>query len=465
MRTFTEFKNDFYSRFSDPAVFDCGDINLLKVVLDGLKVQYATRGPVNTRMFGSKLIFRLQLWRNAKRNHENHTKKIAAFKAHVNTQTVWGIDYTGRGVSDGKGNLVSGYYDRLRTLFPQNEFVILNDKPGKTPYNNAISIEGLAARFSYVQPDAEDWVLRDLLVEAEARFVAGGLVRGDERLSVRAAFQKFFDEYRGWKRLLQVAKPKQVFFTMHYHREGFLLALKRAGVKSIELQHGLIAPEDIFYVMPKSISTIRNRAMYADEIWVYGDFWKNRLLQGGEYGENEIRVIGWYPRIAVTLNSPEYEALKQFIGTKKCVLVCTQTSLHEFYISLISALAQTLLDAKHEAVIIVKPHPHETTALYQALEKYTNIKIAQGPLDDFVQLATVHASIYSTTHYDAQRHGLRSFAWSVTACADYVKAVIASGVAENLAQGEDILKRMQTTENQTMIPATHFYAPFQEGNY
>ncbi|MGL4599800.1 MAG: hypothetical protein ACRCYO_19905, partial [Bacteroidia bacterium] len=361
-------------------------------------------------------------------------------------------------------NLVSTYYDQLRTLFPQQDFVVLNDKPGKTPYSNAVSIEGLAAGFSYEQPDTDDWRLCTLLREAEGRFFAGGLVREEERLSVRAAFQKFFDEYRGWKRIFQLAKPKQVFFTMHYHREGFLLALKRAGAKSIELQHGLIAPEDIFYVMPKFIRTIRDRALYADEIWVYGEFWKQRLLQGGEYGEKEIRVIGWYPRIAVTHDSPEQDALKKFIGTKKCVLVCTQTSLHEFYRPLIAALAETIQKANHDAVILVKPHPHETTALYQELETYSNIKIAQGPLDDFFKLASVHASIYSTTHYDAQRHGLRSFAWSVPACSDYVQAVIESGVAESLNEGEDILARMQTTENQSKIAATHFYAPFQEGN-
>ncbi|MGL4599152.1 MAG: hypothetical protein ACRCYO_16650, partial [Bacteroidia bacterium] len=149
MKTFTEFKSDFYSRFSDPTVFDCGDMNLLKVVLDGLKVRYAERGPVNTRMFGSKLVFRLQLCRNYKRNQEIHAKRVAHFKAQISTQAVWGIDYTGRGVSDGKGNLVSTYYDQLRTLFPQQDFVVLNDKPGKTPYSNAVSIEGLAAGFSY----------------------------------------------------------------------------------------------------------------------------------------------------------------------------------------------------------------------------------------------------------------------------------------------------------------------------
>ena len=50
-QTFTDFKNNFYNKVEDITLFDCGDINLLKVVLDGLKVKYTSKGKVNSYLF------------------------------------------------------------------------------------------------------------------------------------------------------------------------------------------------------------------------------------------------------------------------------------------------------------------------------------------------------------------------------------------------------------------------------
>ena len=42
--TFKEFKEQFYSKIGDASCFNVLDINLIKIVLDGLKVKYNQRG-------------------------------------------------------------------------------------------------------------------------------------------------------------------------------------------------------------------------------------------------------------------------------------------------------------------------------------------------------------------------------------------------------------------------------------
>jgi hypothetical protein len=61
-----------------------------------------------------------------------------------------------------------------------------------------------------------------------------------------------------------------MFCIVHYHNEGKALAFKRKDIKTIELQHGLIAATDVFYVFPPQTKSIINKALFADEIWVYG---------------------------------------------------------------------------------------------------------------------------------------------------------------------------------------------------
>src|ERR1041385_142656 len=50
-RSFSEFKENFYRRVRDFSVFGNEEINLLKVVLDGLKVDYCSRGKIRVFIF------------------------------------------------------------------------------------------------------------------------------------------------------------------------------------------------------------------------------------------------------------------------------------------------------------------------------------------------------------------------------------------------------------------------------
>jgi hypothetical protein len=60
-QTFSQFKTHFYERVTDFSVFDCEDFNLLKVVLDGLKVDYLKKGILNETIFKTSFVDKLKL--------------------------------------------------------------------------------------------------------------------------------------------------------------------------------------------------------------------------------------------------------------------------------------------------------------------------------------------------------------------------------------------------------------------
>ena len=65
---------------------------------------------------------------------------------------------------------------------------------------------------------------------------------------VESAFYVFFRSFSRWYELLSIAKPKTLVGITHYHNEGCLAAAKLLGIKTIELQHGLISRHDLYYV-------------------------------------------------------------------------------------------------------------------------------------------------------------------------------------------------------------------------
>ena len=51
-QSFTDFKAYFYSKVTDFSLFDCAEFNALKMVLDGLRVDYASRSTIELHIFG-----------------------------------------------------------------------------------------------------------------------------------------------------------------------------------------------------------------------------------------------------------------------------------------------------------------------------------------------------------------------------------------------------------------------------
>jgi hypothetical protein len=454
---FSPFKEGFYRRVKDLTIFDAADVNLLKVVLDGLKVDYATRFPSRTPIFLPAFVYRLFLFLKRRKYRPARSTAWNVEVLRIADKKAWCVDFGGRNVKDKDGNEHSFFFENIIRALGRGNTALLSDRRGSAA---DLYFDGVVSEFAMDFPEHEDEVFRSSLKKCYKVIRRTSIFSRKELQNIRIAFQRFFDEYRGWKAMFRKVKPRAVFFTMHYHREGFLLALRKKGIRTIELQHGLIAAKDTFYVFPPQVSSIRDRALFADRIMVFGSYWKELLDKGSEYpGEHSV-VAGYFP---FENDSPTEElpaGLKNFIEGKKIILVCTQTLMHEEYISWIERLSSAAGQRGQEVCFIIKPHPHEDISVYSRLERSDNVRVVQLPLPLLMRTADIHLSIYSTTHFDALRFGVRSFALPQDNFNGYVNEIIQAGVAQLIPEDLDLL----AVSDPKKLNKGFFYADFSDNS-
>ena len=456
--TFSAFNQRFYEAFDDATVFDCQDFNLLKVVQDGLKVRYGFRSYFGLPIM---LLKGLQFLKRGKSWLKGDSGLFNSFPPAGLAGRPYLLLDAGRSLMDEVGKPVSTYFNRiLSTLGRENcilgmhyarESQIEYDFAGKDYYWH-VHLIPLRKEGGGLYQDLCSTFAR---IREQTRFSA------PELQQIKCAFQRFWESYRLWHVLISRLDPRVCYFVCHHHFEGLILALNRTQVTAIELQHGLIAEANIFYIYPPKVRHVVSRALFPDKIFVYGDFWKDRLLGGVEYSPDQVDVLGYY----LHENHQENEAFAKYIATKaaggkQVILVTTQTDLHEYYIRYITWLAHDVANRQLKACIIVKTHPSEDPSLYAQLNDLPQTEVIQANLDDVLRAADIQVSIYSATLYEACRFGLANFSLNVDALADHVDAVVASGVAVRLEIDQNPLDLME--KNRQTVNANYFFSVYQE---
>jgi len=203
------------------------------------------------------------------------------------------------------------------------------------------------------------------------------------------------------------------------------------------LQHGLIATKDIFYVFPEVTKSIIHKALFADRILVFGEYWKSVLEKGVEYSSEKIEKIGYYLYDDFNGFDEIKDSINKFADGKKIILITTQTSLHDYFATYIKWLANDINTNKLPYKIIVKNHPLEKPEHYKVLEGIANVKIMNCPLPLLFKQSSLHISIYSTTLFDGVRYGITGYALDVAQCSDYVNELVASGVAKKIGLNQN----------------------------
>ena len=286
--TFTEFKKDFYSRIADFSIFDCQDFNLLKVVLEGMRINY--RHPIKADFLLSPFAYRAKY---ALKNLKAHIagrkieKKLKQFEGKVV------VGFSARTFSPEHKN-VSLYFENIFRTLGRNKAVYISDSVPADISCSDLRLNDIIAEFSALKATAKELKLAKDLRTTFEKISNSKLFSDRELTGIRNAFQTFLLHFKAWDHFLSRIKAPLAVFEQHYHREGFLLACKRNNIKAVELQHGLIVPEDIFYVFPSETKTVIEKALFADEIYVYGEYWKSNLLKGVEYPAEKIKTLGYY---------------------------------------------------------------------------------------------------------------------------------------------------------------------------
>lgn len=442
--TFKEFKEDFYSKIGDGSCLNVLDINMLKVVLDGLKVKYSSRGKI-TEYFNKPLIILLLYYFIKIILDLPKRKRLKKKKADLRIRR--NITAFSDRTHKLNGNTYSYYFHNLYERYGRDNFCYIR-KQSNSLLNAEIDYSELAFDFKIFS--GYNFKLLIALRKHLHALRKSGHWSYNEMNNISIAYFLFYNEYVKYNSLLLKMNFKNAIIDCHYHDEGFILACKRNKVKVIELQHGLISIEDIFFVIPKQVSACIPKAMFADHMMVYGEHWKNILLKGAEYSSEQISVIGYYPF--------DVEQEYKRSNPKKNILITTQYSIASYYIDYVKWLSPRL-DLNWE--IIVKVHPIESTDIYSELRLLPNVKVTDTNLNTLIEDSEFTISIFSTTLFDSVHHEKPAFALNIDFFKDYVADVVSSNAVYLLQPDEDPVKKFYSidpTKNKQMN--TLLYADF-----
>ncbi|MBI3511420.1 MAG: hypothetical protein HY064_12205 [Bacteroidetes bacterium] len=459
--SFELFKSDFYRRFPDLKIFDCGSVNLVKVVLEGLKVNYSAKGKIRNSFDEPELINDLRSTFQRIRSNADQ-KKIAEAELKKLHQLVERpflfIDHSPRVHKEKDGSIRSFYYYKLQDTIGRDRIAMLkeNQAPEKSDFD--LSVIRFAGYLQLCAPGEHEKKFRK---ELRTFFQnTKHLFNVEEQKNVGFALEKFYDEYRVWKYILEILPQKKIVLLCHYHHEGAIHAMHEAGRTVIEAQHGLISKEDVFYCMPENIKTVRERALFPDHILVYGEYWKQILSSGYEFLSAAIHVAGYFHAEDETNSSAV--SISGMDPEKKIILVTTQTFLHEHFIRYIEWLSADCAKRFGDHVILVKLHPNEKRELYSALNDLKNVVFTDLPVVKLFPLAVAHISIYSTTLYEALRCNSQNFALDVAPeLKGYVNGIVDGGVACRLLANENPLEKL--TKDYLHGDSRNFFGIFDPG--
>lgn len=419
-----QFKADFFRRFPDPSFFDCAEFNLLKVILDGLKVDYASRGPVPKQLFGSGLMMFVKNMIN-RRDHRKKLKKYSNELLLLAKRPYFFIDHSGRVVQNASGSNESYYLGGIKRHLGAGNIVHLVEKWSCPEHPYDLCVGAVRALIASEPADADDRQLQKDLLLFFSRLQHSGLLSTHELMNITAALQKFYEEYRQWKFILTFLPHEKIYLLCHYHKEGAILAMRRAKRFIIELQHGLISRNDLFYYFPAAVKAVRPRALFPDRLLVFGKLWKDKLAGCGEFAEQQLYVVGDF------VNQPLSGARGSLVSTgdKKIILVATQTFLHTYFIEYINNLSRSLLQHRVNAEIWVKIHPAEKDELYTQLTHLLNVRIVRQAIGQLLPSVDHQVSVYSTTLYEGIKYGTPGYSLDVPECRPYTRELVEDGIS------------------------------------
>jgi hypothetical protein len=360
----------------------------------------------------------------------------------------------GRVVMGQDGKWHSIYFDKISKLIGKERLTILTTKEKAViPFDYELDqLNGP----NTIPDENEKRILKEIItVLHNAR--QSRQFTGAELLQIRSAMHVFYEEFRYFYNLFKGQPVKCLMFICHYHNEGLIAAVKMLNIKCVEVQHGLIASNDLYYVYHEQFASVIGKAMFPDMIMVYGPYWKRILETGCEFHSFQIHVAGDYLYRLEGLKKDEHKK-------ENIVLICAQKNLHEDYVAYAKKLAEHL--SKHpDWRGIVKLHPLEKNKDAYAELKNVGLSIVdiEEPLDELLSKSKIQISIYSTTFYDALGFDVINFSLQdFGTMSDYASDMINEGVAIPLLADEDPVEKflLQREIGSTKVEREDVYGSF-----
>jgi hypothetical protein len=364
----------------------------------------------------------------------------------------------GRAVRDEEGQWHSIYFDRIASMIPRASLTII-----ATQRLDLIAYDFALRSIPDHHPSLDDKELF-MLKEIKASLVNARQSRqftSEELDYIQASLHVFFVEFRRYYQLFKNQKTKRVIFTCHYHNEGLIAALKMLKIECVEIQHGLIAKNDMYYVYHEQFAHAISRGFFPDKIVVYGQYWKGILEAGCEFRSHQILIGGDY---LFRLKNTSYVGVPK----ENLVVICSQKNLHEDYVTYGRMMAK-YLKAHPDWKCIIKLHPLEQNKQAYDCLKELGLEIAdvEVPLDSLLTRCKLQISIYSTTFFDALGMDVVNLSLQHFGnMSDYARDVVEEKVAIGISAEEDPIAKFLKTDaaefQKQMMHRHEVYAPINE---
>lgn len=449
--SFSEQRKRLDSQLSDPSLFEGEQFNYYKIAQHGL--MYANNRD-RTKVLKSYLDYpewkyRLVKWLKSIRSPTPAPPPLKSIVAIDN----------GRFKIDQNGKARLTYIDvLLREIGPEKVTTFNFSKIEQVP--TEYSLKSIS-RIIQTPPASEKTLLLYRDLKKVLRKVKDSCHYSAQELKyLSSAFHSFLEEFSWVDYLLSSRHVNTVLFYPHYHREGLIAACKTSRIKCIELQHGLIAENDLYYNFPERIKSVASKALFPDHLLVFGPYWKDVLMRGYEHSDDSVSVVGKY----------EYELPHVQVEKENIIFIGAQKNMAMPFVEYTRKLLTILEDKHPEWRVILKLHPLEKQAdLYRELQ-HPQFELAGNDSDLSALLAKskIQISIYSTTFFDALRHNVLNFSLqNYSEYADYASDMVKEKIALPLNISDDPIVLHNNLKDQDLTTLDHEYvfSPFDADTF
>ncbi len=427
-------KTAFFEMFPDLSIFDTGKYNLMRVIQSALLARPAER----SGRVGKRSLFLEPPWllKGYLRIRALSSKKpVNQFKPAQKYFFICPVRLSKDPVSGTERNIyIEKIVDQLGKQFCHIHY--RNNLPANTVVDNHSNLtEWLATRIPYGSFDRQ---CIQMIKEVFKNLSGNPNLSNNDFAEIRQVLDDFWRESRLYYFYLKQSAVSIAFIYPAYQNEALVYALRVAGIKVIELQHGVISNGANFYVYPLNLKKVKNDLLLPDEIWVWGPYWKSILLKGFEFSENQVKIVGDF------ITRPD--SIKLSPVKEKIVLITLSTGTQSFFIPYLKQLHEQL--HQHPGWRIwVKLHPGDPNnqAYYEAFEGFELLELMDKKtnISECLKKALIQISIFSNTLYEAVGTSTLNFCLDVDSrFKGFVEDIIAAGVAYKLDPDQDPIQRM-----------------------
>lgn len=438
--------HEFFSVVDDPSVFQFQDFNLFKIF-------YAR--------YVNRTIDRSQ--HNAPNTHIERSSHIGhsfycltkALLVGVRSRLTKGYilfyGATGRHVEI-NGENFDVYNAPIVAAKGRNHIIIVEDSPEVRQKQHMADFY-----LSDLQP------IISLLEKLIGRFIYNRIARQAYRIvekypqlglgqhEVISVIINFYTHYLVYSFFVKLLHPDQMMLICHYGREKFIAAAKQNNVPITELMHGVITPDHMFYNYPKSYAPFFLDSLFPDKLAVFGEYWKEIVVNGNMLPADAVVVVGYYLQSAYLTCSNKTNTMIP----KHTILIATQWTLQHKYLEYIRFLKDNL--CKSQWQVIIKPHPAENQAAYELLAEDNFIVVTNESVYKLLDNADILISIYSTVLYEAMLYDVCTYVLIFEEIAERSMEIVNDGIGKPLKS--DQLPTICSDSKQLDIK--YYFAPFQ----